>query len=109
MAAPHANAYGPGMKRALFSLSFVLATIPACGGDKVATYDGLIAKMKTFADEMCKCTDEACAKRVYDGLGKWAVTQTDAIENAKPTPPQKDAMKQVEDEFKACHAKAKGG
>jgi len=96
------------MKRVLFCLSFALTIAPGCGGSKVESYDGLIAKLATFKDEMCKCADEACAKRVYDGLGKWAASQAEAIENAKPTPAQRDAMKTVEDEFKACHEKAKG-
>lgn len=96
------------MKRALFVVSFVLGTVPACGGGKTDSYDGLIAKMATFKDEMCTCTDAACAQKVYDRLGTWAASQIEAIQKAKPTATQRDAMKKVEDDFKACHAKAKG-
>jgi hypothetical protein len=97
------------MKRLLFLVSFALVTAPGCGGSgKIESYDGLLAKMNEFKGEMCKCTDAACAKKVYDGLGKWAVGQRDFIENAKPSSAQQDAMKGIEDEFKACQAKAKG-
>lgn len=85
-----------------------LAMAVGCGGGKVDSYDGLIAKMHTFKDEMCKCTDEACAKAAYDRMGKWAAEHIETITNAKPTPPQREAMKKVEDELKACQAAAGG-
>jgi hypothetical protein len=97
------------MKRLMFLVSFAFVTAAGCGGSgKVESYDGLLAKMNDFKGQMCKCTDAACAKKVLDGMGKWAVGNSDAIEKLKPSGTQQDAMKALEDEFKACQAKAKG-
>jgi hypothetical protein len=97
------------MKRLMVLVSFALVTAAGCGGSgKVENYDGLLAKMSGFKDEMCKCADAACAKKVYDGMGKWAVGNSDVIENAKPSTAQQEAMRALEGEFKACQAKAKG-
>jgi hypothetical protein len=30
-----------------------------------------MAKMQEFTDAMCKCTDQACAQKVADGMTQW--------------------------------------
>lgn len=95
------------MKRLLFAFSFVLATVPGCGGSK-ETYDDLLRGMAKFKDAMCACPDAACAKQTHDELGKWAAAHQALIESAKPSDTQRAEMKPLEDEYKACQAKAKG-
>ncbi|MBZ0236595.1 MAG: hypothetical protein K8M05_29985 [Deltaproteobacteria bacterium] len=96
------------MKRILVFVAVTLAALVACGGKKLDSYDDLLAKMQTFTRDMCKCTDETCADKVYDGMGAWASSQIETIQKAKPTPQQQQAMRELEDELKACRAKASG-
>ena len=95
------------MKRMLFAFSFVLATVPGCGGGK-ESYDDLLRGMNKFKDKMCTCTDATCAKQTQDDFGKWAVAHRDLIESAKPSDTQLAEMKPLEDEYWACQAKARG-
>ncbi len=96
------------MKRMLFAFSFVLATVPACGGSKTESYDDLLRGMNKFKDAMCACSDAACAKKTHDELGRWAVAHQGLIEKSQPSDTQRAEMKPLEDEYKACQAKAKG-
>jgi hypothetical protein len=43
-----------------------------------------IAAMTRFKDELCKCTDTACAQRVSDEMTKWAQDMT----KSHPEPPK---------------------
>jgi hypothetical protein len=95
------------MKSMLFAFSFLLATVPACGGSK-ESYNDLLVGMNKFKDAMCACTDAACAKKTQDDFGAWAVAHQSTIESAKPSDRQQAEMKPLEDEYKACQARAKG-
>jgi hypothetical protein len=71
------------------------------GGSDVA------AKMGEFRDQMCKCTDKACADKVTESMAKW--TQDNAKEGskeaAKPTEEDMKKMTAISEEYSKCMQK----
>lgn len=39
----------------------------------------LLAKMRLFTDQVCACTDAACAKRAYEAMTTWATANRPAL------------------------------
>jgi hypothetical protein len=72
------------------------------GGSDVA------AKMGEFRDQMCKCTDKACADKVMESMTKWtqeAAKEGGDKEAAKPNEEDMKKMQTISEEYTKCMQK----
>jgi hypothetical protein len=69
----------------------------ACGGGSE-----LENKMKKSRDDMCACTDKACADKVQEEYKAWT---TEARKGKKPDEKTMEAMNKMDSEYKACRRK----
>lgn len=78
---------------------------------KQAPMDPLVAEvhdgLKKFRNRMCECADIQCADRTQAELGGWIMSNKDRFTevDAKSTPAQIAAAKQLSAEHNACAAK----
>jgi hypothetical protein len=89
------------------------------GGSKIAAGDGdgdaggdemkqAVAKMEAFKDQMCKCTDTACASRVQQELTDWASSMSKTSKNTKPREEDAKRAAEIMQQFVECATKAAG-
>ncbi|MEO8844370.1 MAG: hypothetical protein ABI704_22490 [Kofleriaceae bacterium] len=67
-------------------------------------------KLTEFKDQICACTDSACAQRVSDGMTSWG--QDQARENHEPAKMNEEETKkvtQIGEQMGKCMQKAMGG
>ncbi len=73
-----------GLRQEPFTDQMVETLTASVNGDAIAIEHVDLAKiespammkMREFAADMCKCTDNACAKRVADEMTEWSKTMT---------------------------------
>lgn len=89
------------------TLAFVLGLIVmGCGGGKADKFDEILAQLEKLKNEMCACTDVACAERVSEARRDYKKTMRDKLDkNAKPTAAQDSKGKAFEAELQACRKK----
>lgn len=90
------------MKKLL--LLTVMAMASACGGGA----DDLLDKMGSYKNQMCKCTDAACADKVEKDMRDWMMANKDKFKDIKPTKEQDEKADKIQDEMRACEKKARG-
>ena len=74
---------------------------------KAATVAEIIASMRSFKDQVCKCKDKACVDKVQKEMIDWAMERMDAMKDIKPTKAQEQEADKIEAEMDACQAKIK--
>ena len=67
-----------------------------------------MAKMESFATQMCTCTDKACADRVQEDMTKWAVEMAEKppARDRKPSEADMKRMTDVGQHYAECMTKA---
>src|SRR5215470_10495487 len=78
-------------------------------GPEPGSLDDTIAKMSEFRDQMCACSDKACADLVTDDMTKWAqqmAKSAGSLKQPKLSDAQMKDMQQVTEEFTKCAVKA---
>lgn len=65
-----------------------------------------IAQMRTFRDDMCKCTDKDCAMGVTNAMTTWAQEMSKSFGNVKPDDSMMKEMEQIGKELGDCTTKA---
>ena len=80
------------------SIIVVAALAAGCKGSNVT------GKLEGYRDEMCKCTDRACAERVGKDMLAWMESVGDS---AKPSGDELKKISDLTDEIDKCEAKAK--
>lgn len=74
---------------------------------KTASADEIIASMRSFKDQVCKCKDKACVEKVQQDMIEWAMAHMESMKDIKPTKAQEDQANKIEAEMEACEAKIK--
>jgi len=94
------------MKNLSIAVLAALSLLSFAGCKKKGGSD-VSAKMAEFRDQMCKCTDKACADKVMESMAKW--TQDNAKEGnkeaAKPTEEDMKKMTAISEEYSKCMQK----
>ena len=94
------------MKNLSIAVLAALSLLSFAGCKKKGASDAA-AKMGEFRDQMCKCTDKACADKVTEAMAKW--TQDNAKEGAKEAakPSEEDMKKMtaISEEYSKCMQK----
>ena len=95
------------MKNLSIAILAALSLLSFAGCKKKGGAD-MIAKMTEFKDQMCKCTDKACADKVMADMTKW--TQDLAKEGgdkeaAKPNEEDMKKSQAVSEEYAKCMQK----
>jgi hypothetical protein len=73
------------------------------------SFEEAIGKMSGFRDDMCACSDKACADNVTDAMGKWAqevAMKDDRRRFHKTSEDETKQMAQVAEDFTKCAMKA---
>jgi hypothetical protein len=81
---------------------------PTAGGATGAACDNptcALAAMKTFRDDMCKCTDKDCGMRVTEAMSTWAQEASKAFQNVQPDESVMKEMEQIGKELGDCTTK----
>ena len=96
------------MKNLSIAVIAALSLLSFAGCKKSGGGSNAIAKMGEFRDQMCKCTDKACADKVAEAMTKW--TQEFAKEGggdkaAKPSEEDTKKTTQIMTEYTACQGK----
>jgi hypothetical protein len=94
------------MKNLSIAVLAALSLLSFAGCKKKGGSD-VSAKMAEFRDQMCKCTDKACADKVMESMTKW--TQDNAKEGnkeaAKPTEEDMKKMTAISEDYSKCMQK----
>lgn len=64
------------------------------------------AEMEQLSDEMCKCKDAACARRVSDELSKWRSETSQASEGTILSQSDTDQLMPIAQRIAACMSNA---
>lgn len=72
-----------------------------------ATVEEIIASMRSFKDQICKCKDTACVDKVQKEMIDWAMARVESMKDIKPTKAQEQEADKIEAEMEACQAKIK--
>ena len=95
------------MKNLSIAVLAALSLLSFAGCKKKGGASDVAAKMGEFRDQMCKCTDKACADKVTESMAKW--TQDNAKEGAKEAakPSEEDMKKMtaISEEYSKCMQK----
>lgn len=95
------------MKNLSIAVLAALSLLSFAGCKKKGGASDVTAKMGEFRDQMCKCTDKACADKVTEAMAKW--TQDNAKEGAKeaakPTEEDVKKMTAISEEYSKCMQK----
>ncbi|HEU4730573.1 MAG TPA: hypothetical protein VFT22_21900 [Kofleriaceae bacterium] len=92
------------------SIAFVaaLSLLSFAGCKKGGGAGDAIAKMTTFKDDMCKCTDKACAEKVTEAMTKWGqdMAKEGGDKAAKVSEDDTKKMAALTEEMTKCMTKA---
>jgi hypothetical protein len=69
-----------------------------------------VGKMNDFKEQMCKCTDKACADKVTEAMTKWGQDMAKEAGDKPVTPSEDDAKKlaSITEDMTKCMTKAMG-
>ena len=65
-----------------------------------------VAAMTGFRDDMCKCTDKACADAVQERLNAWSIQMAALQDGRKATEAELEQMTKIGQGYGECLAKA---
>jgi hypothetical protein len=95
------------MKNLSIAVLAALSLLSFAGCKKKGGAD-VTAKMAEFRDQMCKCTDKACADKVMESMTKWTQENAKAggdKEAAKPTEEDMKKTQAISEEYTKCMQK----
>ncbi|HET9621351.1 MAG TPA: hypothetical protein VFP84_08305, partial [Kofleriaceae bacterium] len=101
--------------RFAFAFLAAMSLVSVAGCPKKPAGDDMgpaIAKLNDIRDQMCKCTDKACADKVNEAYAKWGQEQAKtapADKNAVANQEQANKIVAISEEITKCTAKAIAG
>ena len=97
------------MKNLSIAIIAALSLLSFAGCKKSGGGSNAIAKMGEFKDQMCKCTDKACADKVAEAMTKWTqefAKEAGGDKAAKPSEEDTKKTTQIMEEYTKCQGKA---
>ncbi|MGE0547314.1 MAG: hypothetical protein AB7O24_25870 [Kofleriaceae bacterium] len=73
----------------------------------ITTIDGVIAKMRDYANQVCACSDEACFNTVQQDLKQWSdeIAGNAELRSSHPTEQQQAELNTIAKQLGDCAAK----
>lgn len=76
--------------------------------DAAVTVAAILTQLQQFTDDMCKCKDPACARRVGDSLAAWGEKMSSAGSQVQPNQEETERATQILQRYAGCMTSAMG-
>lgn len=87
-----------------FLAAISLMSFSAC--KKKGGSGDMLAKLEDYKNQMCKCTDKACADKVMEDMTKWGTESAKTMDkDAKPSEDEMKKSQAISEELSKCMMK----